>query len=213
MMPFYRKDLFDSKNDESTGYRWVYTLNPTSSMKGWIKEHKLIAEWAIGRSLEENEAVHHVNFNKSDNRIENLQVMTKEEHSRLHSFELNDKKWSVDNAAWVEKFKKDHAKRMVDLAPTRRRDVTFGRILETLEANGFNMSAAAATLDVDLNLIKSRLADHGFRNFETFKRAYQSDLSLGGSVDRTKTINDITLEDIQRAATPDDTKQIGRAHV
>jgi len=32
----------------------------------------------------ENEVVHHINGRKSDNRPENLAVMTKSEHSKLH---------------------------------------------------------------------------------------------------------------------------------
>jgi hypothetical protein len=38
----------------------------------------------INRLLSEDEIVHHINQNKLDNRIENLQVMSKAEHVRLH---------------------------------------------------------------------------------------------------------------------------------
>jgi hypothetical protein len=46
--------------------------------------HRLIMENHIGRQLERKEVVHHINGNKSDNRIENLQLMTLSEHNSLH---------------------------------------------------------------------------------------------------------------------------------
>lgn len=41
-------------------------------------------EQKIGRKLERNEIVHHINGNTRDNRIENLQLMTLSEHTKLH---------------------------------------------------------------------------------------------------------------------------------
>lgn len=50
----------------------------------YIKEHISIMENNLGRKLEKNEVVHHINEIRDDNRIENLQVMTRSEHSSLH---------------------------------------------------------------------------------------------------------------------------------
>lgn len=49
------------------------------------QEHRHIMEEYLGRKLNKNEVVHHINGNKIDNRIENLQIMDKREHARMHS--------------------------------------------------------------------------------------------------------------------------------
>lgn len=49
-----------------------------------IKRSHLVTYLASGRTLNQGELVHHKNENKSDDRAENLEVMTKGEHARLH---------------------------------------------------------------------------------------------------------------------------------
>lgn len=48
-------------------------------------QHRDIMEKHIGRSLEEDELVHHINHDRKDNRIENLQLVKKSEHSKIHA--------------------------------------------------------------------------------------------------------------------------------
>lgn len=49
-----------------------------------IDEHRLVMETHIGRRLTHGEVVHHINHDKLDNRIENLQLMSVSEHCKLH---------------------------------------------------------------------------------------------------------------------------------
>jgi hypothetical protein len=79
------------------GYVRIYFPDhPKSDMFGYILEHDLIMECNIGRWLKKDEVVHHKNFIRNDNRIENLELMTKSQHSRLHKIERLKKERNDD---------------------------------------------------------------------------------------------------------------------
>lgn len=50
-----------------------------------VDEHRNKMEILLGRKLTFNEVVHHVDGNKSNNEISNLMLMTRSEHSKIHS--------------------------------------------------------------------------------------------------------------------------------
>lgn len=63
----------------------AYQYHRMSIAKGKTRdEHRLIMEAALGRKLATDEVVHHINGNPKDNRIENLQVMSRSEHTKYH---------------------------------------------------------------------------------------------------------------------------------
>jgi hypothetical protein len=53
--------------------------------------HRFIMEKILGRKLQKNEVVHHINQNRSDNRLENLLVLDRGKHVALHKRLLRNK--------------------------------------------------------------------------------------------------------------------------
>lgn len=67
---------------EVDGYIW---LNVDGRR---IAEHRAVAEMALGRPLSSSEIVHHKDHNKTNNRVENLQIVSRSEHAKLHYPEI-----------------------------------------------------------------------------------------------------------------------------
>lgn len=82
------------------GYWMIYV-----PIRGWMKEHHYIWE-QTNPPVIKGFILHHINFNKLDNRIENLQVMTQSEHMALHT--------KISNEQNKEKFR--------EYARSRKRD-------------------------------------------------------------------------------------------
>lgn len=78
--------LFEVKKVIKKG-DYLYALvpnHPNATKNGYVLMHRVVMENHLGRLLEKNEIVHHKDHNKLNNNIENLQVMDRVEHNRMH---------------------------------------------------------------------------------------------------------------------------------
>jgi len=68
-----------------SGYKLVKATGENSSNNnGYIREHRKIMENFLGRKLSKKEIVHHKDGDKTNNAFENLQILNKSEHCKLH---------------------------------------------------------------------------------------------------------------------------------
>lgn len=74
----------------SLGYIRVYAPKHPNNRFRYVLKHRLVMEDKIGRYLTDDEIVHHVNHDKSDNRIENLTILSASQHS-IHHYPTNMK--------------------------------------------------------------------------------------------------------------------------
>lgn len=75
------------------GYRLVYVPGHPHAMSsenwdGFVYEHILVATEILGRTLEDNEVVHHLDLDKANNLPSNLIVLDRGQHTKLHAWLL-----------------------------------------------------------------------------------------------------------------------------
>lgn len=79
-------------------YHVIYKPDHPTSMssgnwEGYVYEHIYVIENYLGRSLREEEVVHHLDCNPMNNRIENLLLLTRDMHPKIHAW--------IDSGAFI----------------------------------------------------------------------------------------------------------------
>lgn len=88
--PLWKGDNHSYKGAD--GYVYVRNREHPKACNGYVKRATLVAEEKIGRELLPRELVHHVNEIRDDDRPENLSVIYRGEHNKIHFTKADEDK-------------------------------------------------------------------------------------------------------------------------
>jgi len=84
-------DNWKGGKSKRNGYWYIYSPdhpNKNACGKGYVKRCRLVMEKYLNRFLDAKEEIHHINGKKDDDRVENLEILSKVTHKSIHSKEL-----------------------------------------------------------------------------------------------------------------------------
>ncbi|GGP13518.1 HNH endonuclease [Oceanobacillus neutriphilus] len=105
---------FNNKGEESPlykgprinkyGYRLLCKPNhPNSDKRGYVLEHRYVLSEHLGRPLREDEIVHHKDGDKLNNDLDNLEIMDRSSHSKLHMSDYSIVRGELGRISGIEK--------------------------------------------------------------------------------------------------------------
>lgn len=130
--------------DPTWGYVYVRIEDhPFFPNKKSVLEHRLLLAEKLGRPLSSSELVHHIDGNKTNNDLANLELHSRNSHAALHS---EGKQWSEKSkqkasiSAIERNSRPEHKALLVDRAKRQHREGKFGKATWRKERSEWKIS-------------------------------------------------------------------------
>lgn len=117
--------------------------------------HRIVAEEKIGRPLERGEVVHHINGDIRDNRPENLEVMTRPQHARLHKTGHSPSLETIEKIANSHRGKPNYASRKLNVKDVEK--------IYLMSESGMTYKQISWNFDVEKSTIRRILKGEVYR--------------------------------------------------
>lgn len=99
-----------------------------------VSIHRIIGKYMVGMDFDKKICVHHINHNKLDNRISNLQVMKNSLHTKEHYiFQYVSKKQLDENRKKAVEKRKRNDVTTLQVLELRQQGKTYGEIAKELK--------------------------------------------------------------------------------
>jgi len=181
----------EGKTKSSRGYISIRKKDHPFAVNGYVKEHRLVMERHLGRYIFPDEHVHHIDGNKTNNDIKNLQLLSINEHMKLHGAEKSikykgQKKYNLEQVA--ELYSKGLSAREIELLM----GISKSAVTSYMQEIGISRTELQANVKGGFN--------KGQRKYdsETIKNMYLSGMSIREIAKKlkaaTRTINLYVME-------------------
>lgn len=157
------KDYLINENLYDVGGYLAFTCSPMpiANKAGIVFYHRYIASLKLGRWLKPSENVHHKDENKRNNHWNNLEILTRAEHTHWHNFHgliPNKKAYYNRCLTCNKKFVYKHIKQefcSAECAAEFRREMFISKedLIKLLKH--YNLTSIARLLEVSINTVRN----------------------------------------------------------
>ena len=111
----YNPNWNGGRKTKSGYFQVLSPSHPFADSRGYVQEHRLNVEKKIGRYLTPEEVVHHIDFNRGNNNIDNLMLFESDKahqkfHTKIRQFGMtNPIKREIENQGMVNYFAFAHS--------------------------------------------------------------------------------------------------------